>query len=196
MRKLFFGLLLLIMFAPNFVSARVGVGVGRGKIEILEKMKPGQSYQLPTLPVYNNGDEPSAYEVTVEYHEGVPQLRPERGWIKFEPRTFDLEAGGAQNVAMTLNLPVNAKPGNYFAYLEGHPVAKESAAGGAAIGVAAAAKLYFTVVPANIFAAWYYKITTLYSRYHPYDTVVIGLLAIMYVGRVLGKKFKFQIARK
>ena len=173
------GLISLALTIPLFVSARVGVGVGAGKIQMTEQLKPGKTYELPVLPILNTGDEFSAYEATVEYHENIPQMWPKREWLKVE-----------------LSLPVNAKPGEYRAYLEGHPVKKSRATGGAAVGVAAAADLRFTVVPANILAAWYYKITTFYSRYHPYDTIGLALLASAYLFYWVKKNFKFQIAKK
>ncbi len=188
--------LVSFLLMPILVFARIGVGVGSGKIEVKEKLKPGQSYNLPLLPIINNGDEPSEYEATVEYHEGIPQLWPPREWIKFTPQKFYLEPGQVKNVVVELNLPVKAKPGDYFAYLEGHPVKKTVGTGGATIGVAAAAKLYFTVVPANIFSAWYYKLSALYRQYYPYDIITVGLLAALYVVYLVKKNFKFQIARK
>jgi len=190
------GLISLALTIPLFVSARVGVGVGAGKIQMTEQLKPGKTYELPVLPILNTGDEFSAYEATVEYHENIPQMWPKREWFKFTPQTFELEPGQVKNVKVELSLPVNAKPGEYRAYLEGHPVKKSRATGGAAVGVAAAADLRFTVVPANILAAWYYKITTFYSRYHPYDTIGLALLASAYLFYWVKKNFKFQIAKK
>src|SRR3989339_106389 len=196
MRKFIFLILICLLATPLLVSARIGVGVGSGKIEVKEKLKPGQSYDLPILPVINNGDELTEYEVTIEYHEGVPELRPAREWIEFTPRTFSLEPGQVKNVKVELNLPVKAEPGNYFAYLEGHPLKKSIGTGGAAVGIAPAAKMYFPVVPANIFAAWYYKLSTWYGHYHPFNTAVLGLLAFIFVVYWVKKNFKFQIAKK
>lgn len=196
MRKFIFSALICFLVIPVLVSARIGVAVGSGRIEVKKQLRPGQSYDLPVLSIINNGDEGSEYEVAIEYHEGVPQLRPARDWIKFTPQKFYLEPGQVKNVDVRLDLPIRAEIGEYFAYLEGRPLKKGIGSGGAAIGIAAAAKLYFTVVPANIFHAWYYKLSTLYARYHPYDTIVLGLLAFIYVVYFVKKNFKFQIARK
>lgn len=185
----------LVMLLPIVVFGRIGVGVGTGKIQIDEPFKAGGIYDLPVLPVLNTGDEPGEYGVSVEYHEGVPEIRPAREWFNFEPQLFHLEPGKVQIVKITLTLPAKTQPGNYFCYLEGHPV-KKSVSGQTSIGVAAAAKLYFTVSPANIFQGIYYRFISLYSRYYPYDTIILAVLLAVVLILIFRKHFKFQIARK
>ena len=194
-RLLFALFAVLFFFSPIIVFGRIGVGVGAGKIQIDKPFKAGGIYDLPALPVLNTGDEPGEYGVSVEYHEGVPQIRPSRDWFHFEPLSFHLNPGEVQLVKVTLTLPAKTQPGDYFAYLEGHPV-KKSVSGQTSIGVAAAAKLYFTVTPANIFQGIYYRFISLYSRYHPWDTIVLALIFAAILLRFIGKRFKFQIARK
>lgn len=194
------GILFLAFFIflvlPLAVFARIGVGVGIGKMQVEKKLKPGMVLQLPSLPILNTGDEPSEYEATVEYHEGVPELWPPREWISFNPQKFYLEPGKVQQVEVTLSVSVKAQPGDYFCYLEGHPIKKKSGQGGASIGVAAAAKLYFTVVPANIFQGIYYRFISLYSRYHPWDTIILAIIFAAILILLFRKRFKIQIARK
>jgi len=185
----------VVLILPMVVFGRIGVGVGNGKIQIDKPLKAGGIYNLPPLPVLNTGDEPGEYGVSVEYQENVPQLRPAREWFHFEPQTFYLEPGQIQLVKITLTLPTKVQPGDYFAYLEGHPV-KKSVAGQTSIGVAAAAKLYFTVAPANIFQGIYYRFISLYSRYYPYDVIILAILFIVILISIFRKYFKFQIARK
>jgi len=193
--------LYLFLLLPMLALAKIGVGVGAGKITIDQPLKPGLIYTLPSLSVVNTGDEPGEYGVSIEYHEGQEQradmgLRPNKEWFKFEPESFYLEPGQSQPVQIKLSLPIKGvKPGKYFAYLEGHPVMK-SEAGVTSIGVAAAAKLYFTVAPANIFQGIYYRFISLYSRYHPWDTIILALIFAALVLRFISKRFKFQIARK
>lgn len=197
-RKL--GVLFLLFFIsvalPPAVFARIGVGVGIGKIQIEKKLKAGMVFNLTSLPILNTGDEPSEYEATVEYQERVPELWPPREWISFNPQKFYLEPGKVQQVEVTLSIPINAQPGDYFSYLEGHPVKKKLGQGGASIGVAAAAKLYFTVVPANIFQAIYYRFISLYFRYHPWDTIVLAVIFMTALIFIFKKRFKIQIAKK
>jgi P pilus assembly chaperone PapD len=180
---------------PVIALARVGVGVGIGKIQVDKPLKAGLIYNLPSLPVLNTGDEPSQYEVSIEYHENVPELRPAREWFKFEPQSFYLEPGQTQSVRVTLTIPLKTKPGNYFAYLEGHPI-KKAEKGTTSVGIAAAAKLYFTVKPSNIFEGIYYRFISLYSQYHPWDTIILVVIFVVLVITYFSKKFKIQIAKK
>ena len=156
-----FAVLSLLVVPTAFGS--IGVGVGVGKIQMGEPLQAGGIYNLSAVPVLNTGDEPAQYEMSVEYQENVPQMRPVREWFNFEPQSFYLEPGKVQIVKVTLTLPAKVQPGDYFAYLEAHPVAK-SVAGQTSVGVAAAAKLYFTVAPSNIFSGIYYRFIGLYSR--------------------------------
>lgn len=191
----------LVLLLPIVVLARIGVGVGVGKIQVDKPLKAGGIYDLPALPVLNTGDEPGEYGASIEYHEGQETnlemgFKPPKEWFNFEPSSFYLESGKIQQVQIKLTLPVKGvKPGNYFAYLEGHPI-KKSEAGQTSIGVAAAAKLYFTVAPANIFQGIYYRFISLYSRYHPWDTIILAIIFAAIVFRFFGKKFKIQIAKK
>jgi len=193
--------LCLLLLLPMLALAKIGVGVGTGKITVDQSLKPGLIYTLPSLSVLNTGDEPGEYGVSIEYHEGQEQradmgLRPNKEWFKFEPESFYLEPGEIQQVQIKLSLPIKGvKPGKYFAYLEGHP-AKKDVSGQTSIGVAAAAKLYFTVAPANIFQGIYYRFISLYSRHHPWDTIILALIFAALVLRFISKRFKFQIARK
>jgi P pilus assembly chaperone PapD len=186
-----FGFFLLAI--PTY--ARIGVGVATGKINVTEKLKPGIIYNLPPLTVLNTGDEPSDYEVSVSYHEAQKELQPAESWFIFSPKSFHLNPGEAQKIEIKLNLPLKTEPGKYFAYLEGHPL-KKSHAGMATIGIAAAAKLYFTIEPANIFYAVYYKIISFYAVYAPWpEWVTIGIVVCL-VLFLFKKFFNIEINRK
>jgi hypothetical protein len=183
MKKFSFLIFGLVFFLPVLVLARIGVGVGTGKIVVDQPLKPGLIYTLPSLMVLNTGDEPGEYGVSIEYHEGQetnPEmgLKPAKEWLSFEPSQFHLEPGQAQQVKIKLSLPVKGvKPGQYFAYLEGHPV-KKDVAGQTTIGVAAAAKLYFRVAPANFFVGVYYRIASLFALYSPWSYVVLTIVVV------------------
>jgi len=129
-----------LLITPQ-VLARIGVGVNLGKIEIDEPLKPGGIYNFPSIGVINTGDEPGDYELDVTYHQDQPELRPAKEWFSFSPSSFHLEAGQSQSVAIKLALPVRVKPGDYFAYLEAHPIIK--AGPGTTIGVELPPKLIF-----------------------------------------------------
>lgn len=183
---------------PLFASAAVGVGVGTGKIIVDEPLKPGLIYTLPTLSVLNTGDEAGDYGVSIEYHEGQEAradmgFKPAEGWFTFEPANFHLEPGTSQTVQIRLNLPVNGiRPGQYFAYLEGHPV-QATVAGQTRVGIAAAAKLYFTVEPANFIAGVYYRVMSLFALYAPWSYVGLAIVAAGVLIALFRRFFSFNL---
>ena len=187
MKRIIIGLFLLLFVIPTIVYASIGVGVGTGKIVVTEKLKPGLIYKLPPMGVLNTGDEPSDYEVEMTYNEKQPQRKPPGTWFIFSPRRFRLKPGKVQKVEIKLDLPLSVPPGEYFGYLEAHPV-KVARAGITSINIAAATRLYFTVVPANIFQAIYYKILSFWQVYAPWPQRVVWGLVIV-VALVLFKKF-------
>jgi len=189
-----FFLIIVVGIFPFVVCARIGVGVTTGKIEVHQLLKPGEIYELPSLGVFNNGDESGDYEVEITYHSQQPQHRPAKEWFSFSPSLFSLEPGGSKAVAIKLTLPLETEPGDYFAYLEAHPVVK--AGPGTTIGIAAAAKLYFKVVPANIWQAIGYRISSFFSAYSPWSWVVLAVLLGATMIIILKKYFAFQIGIK
>lgn len=194
-------LLAIVAVLPVAVFAKVGVGVGAGKIRLSEELRAGGIYDLPAVPVLNTGDEPADYQFSVQYHEGQETrsdmgLKPAKEWFTFTPQSFSLEPGKVQTVKVMLTLPTKVTPGNYFAYLEAQPIKKKSVAGETSIGIAAATQLWFTVAPANFFQGIYYRFISLYTRYYPWDTVVLAVIFFLVLLWYISKKFKFQIARK
>jgi len=186
----------LSLLLPFLALAKLGVGVGTGKIQVDKPLKPGFIYNILPVTVFNTGDEAADFGIGIEYRENIPQLRPEKEWFSFKPEKFHLEPGQSKMVEIQLTLPVKGvKPGDYFCFLSGYPIQK-SEAGVATVGIAAATKLYFTVAPANIFQGIYYRFVSLYTRYHPWDTIVLTLIALAIVIRLIGKKFKIQIAKR
>lgn len=197
MRKI--GVLALILFFIFFslpVFAKIGVGVGTGKIEVNEKIKAGTINVLPSIVVINTGDENSSYEVFIEYQENVSEIRPEKDWFIFEPKNFELNPGEQKVVNITLKLPVkDVVPGDYFAFVTASPI-KILEEGKASINVAAASRLYFTVDYTNVFQAIYYRFAEFYSHYHPWDTIVLVLIFLATLIMIIKKKFNIKIARK
>ena len=184
--------LIALTFFPLSSSAKLGVGVGTGKIIVNELLRPGTIYELPNLPVINTGDRLTSYSVSVEYLERIPELRPAREWFVFNPSTFELKAGEVKNVTISLNIPLKVKPGNYFAFLEAHPVVKAES-GITQVGIAAAAKLYFTIIPANIFQGIYYRISSLVIKYSPWSYIIPLLILLSFILSVLKKFIKVDI---
>ena len=197
MLKKFIFLFVLVAFVfPQLASAGIGVGVNLGKIEIDEPLKPGGFYNFPSIGVINTGDEPGDYELAVTYHQDQPERRPSEEWFTFTPSSFRLEPGKSQNVAVQLALPLKMTPGDYFAYLEAHPVIV--AGPGTTIGIAAATKTYFTVAPANIFQAVTYRISSFVVNNAPWTYVVLSIVlgAILIVLFQRFFSLQFGIRRK
>lgn len=189
-----FSLLLLLSGAtPGY--AQVGVGVSIAKIVVDDPVSPGEIYRLPSVGVMNTGQEAGEYEVAVFYHHEQKELRPPQDWFAFKPETFHLEPGESQSVAITLSIPVNAKPGDYFAYIEAHPISKET---GVVIGIAAATKLYFTVKPANVFAGVVARVSAFFETTAPGSYIGLGILAVIVVILVSRRYFRvrFRVERR
>jgi len=171
----------LLLFAGS-TAAKIGVGIGTGKIVVDEKLRPGQIYELPPVSILNTGDEKGKYGVRVTYLQDQEELEPKEEWFLFSPKSFELKPGESQLVEMKLNLPIRMEPGKYFAYVEGYPDAK-SEDGTTSIGIAAASKLYFEVEPANIFQGIYYKIITFWQTYQPWTgRISVGLMLLIAFG--------------
>jgi len=193
MKKIFLLLFFFFLFIfPSLSLAKIGVGVGTGKIQVEDKLKPGMIYELPSLTVFNTGDEEGDYEAAITYHEKQPELRPLEEWFGFSPKEFHLKSGEAQEVKIKLNLPVKMEPGNYFAYLEGHPL-KKAEGGQTTVGVAAAAKLYFTVLPANPVLGAYYKVASFWRLNQPWSNRIAIAVAVIIIYLGMRKYLGFQI---
>lgn len=188
--------LLFLAFSIGTTWATIGVGVGTGKIQLDEKLKPGTLYELPSITVINTGDEAGDYLLDITFHQDQPELRPDPSWFTYKPNTFNLEPGEAQEVQVMLTLPVKTVPGDYFAYLEARPKATADQGGGAAIGVAAASKLYFSVAPANLLLGIYYRTISLWKKFTPYPQIAIGALTAWGLIRLAGNYISLDVNLK
>jgi len=184
-------LISIFLFSAN-TFADIGVGVGAGKITLQKSLEPGGGYELPLLPVLNTGNEPGEYGISVEFNERQPELKPSADWFRFSPVAFHLEPQQSQMVRTTLVVPVTAKPGNYFVYLEAHPV-KADISGQTSVGIAAAAKLYFTVAPSNLLQAAYYRSLALIAPYAPWTYIIAGVIALAACISLLRRIFSFNV---
>lgn len=184
-------LLVAVFFLPLGVFASVGVGVNLGKINIEEPLKPGGIYSFPVIGVINTGDQAGDYELAITYHQDQPEIRPEEAWFDFSPASFSLSPGESQNVAIKLSLPVKMKPGDYFAYIEAHPVVVSGP--GTTIGVAAATKTYFTVEPANLWQAVVHRVSSFFVLNAPWTYVVSGVVLGAIIIVLFRRFFSFNI---
>jgi len=186
-------ILALGLFIPFGTSAKMGVGIGTGKIELDKPAKPGGMYTLPPLNIVNTGDEASDYGVKVEYKQDQPRMWPPKEWFIFAPKTFHLDPGQSQVVNVKLNIPIKAKPGDYFAFLEGYPIQKSDTPGGATVGIAAAAKMYLTVAPANIFQGIYYRFIYIMKNNAPWSYVILAVVLMSILVVLFRRYFSFNI---
>ncbi|MBT4849361.1 hypothetical protein HON36_00740 [Candidatus Parcubacteria bacterium] len=141
MKKLFLITTLLAIAIPiaSLAGLGVGVGVGTGKIDLDKNLQAGDTYQLEAVQVLNTGSDPVDFQMSVSFSDSAEELQPDESWIKFDPEIFFLEAGDKREVNIFLDLPTDAKEGDYFAFLEATPITQ----GG--LKISAAVKLYFTI---------------------------------------------------
>ncbi len=170
-------LALMACLIPGTISAQAGVGVNLGNIQVDEDLAPGGRYFLPFVGVINTGQEASDYSVRINYRTGQEQLRPPTEWFSFNSSIFHLEAGELDTVSIQIDIPITARPGEYFAHIEAFPVMVD--APGVVLGVAAATKLSFSVRSSNWFqASWQW----LYHRINdaaPYSYFMPGLMLVL-----------------
>jgi len=186
--------LTLFLFFASDLMAKVGVGMGAGEIRVTEEIKPGGIYSLPSLRVFNTGDETTTYGMNIAYHQDNPQLRPQKSWFTFTPATFTIEPGESQEIQVQMTVPVKIDPGEYFAFVESGPVSEGGA--GTSVGVAVATKLYFTAVHANIWEAMVYRLSSFLTTYAPWSYVGLGVVIVFVIGFILVRFFSFNVSVK
>lgn len=199
MRKNFFqtSILFCLIFLFSSVNslAKVGVGVGVGRIEVDEVLVPGSIYDLPDIPIINTGDVVTTYELGVEYHENQEEFRPLATWFIFNPESVEILPQESKLIDIKLNLPLDTEPGLYFAYLEAQPkLIGES--GVTKVGIAAASKLTFAVAPANLRMAIYYKVKSFFRVYAPWPQRALGVICVIIILILFKKFFKFEVNLK
>ena len=193
MKKILSIVLVGVLIFPLIAFARIGVGVGTGKIQVDQELKAGLIYTLPPFSVINTGDEPASYKVFVQHRENQPELVAAPEWFTLSPQTFTLQPGKVQTVRVKLNLPIQGvKPGDYFGLLTAQPDLPAVTAGGTSIGVAAASKLYFTVAPANIFEGIYYRAVSLLHLWSPGSYIVLGVVILSLLAVILRRFVSFN----
>lgn len=191
--KIIFTLVLIfLVFGCSNVLAKVGVGMGAGEVKLTKPVKPGGIYDLPSIRIFNTGDEITTYSMNIAYHQDRHELRPSKEWFIFNPAKFTLGAGESQEVKVSMILPLKSEPGDYFAFIESGPVA--TGAAGTSVGVAVAAKLFFTVIPANIWQAVGYRVSAFFTTYSPWSWIVLGLILFVILISIFKKYFSFNIA--
>jgi len=180
---------------PSAAHAQSGVGINLSEIAIDEALAPGGIYKLPMVTVTNTGSEAGEYALDVAYVHNQKEERPPKEWFSFKPEVFHLEPKTSQVVAISLTIPVKARPGEYFAFIQakGAPTP-----GGVSIAVAAATKLRFDVRPANLLVAVTTRVQSFFQNYSPGSYIGVGLLGLAIVIAIIWRFFRirFRVERK
>lgn len=145
-------LLLLVSF-PLTAAASVGVGIQAGPVRLGSVAHAGQSYSLPPVYVVNTGTETETVSLRVERLSHGPGRAVPPGWIQVAGHGVQLEARQSARIPLQLVLPGGAQRGRYLSDIVA-TVAGTISVGQANLGVAAATKLVFSVVPGAAHGFW------------------------------------------
>ena len=126
------------------VFAQAGVGIDPGEISGLPPIEADTPITV-AVAVRNPGTASASYRMLAQPLDGEAELPVDPAWFGFEPATFDLDGGAAQEVQVTFTVPKGTDAGDYLALVTAQLVLGEPETAGAQVGAAVATKLYFTV---------------------------------------------------
>lgn len=145
--------LLTVLAVPAVAQASIGVGIQAGPVQLTGGAHPGGRYALPPVYVVNTGTDDESLTVRVErVSAGQGRVVP-ASWIR-PGAAVRLSHSQSARIPLELVVPATAKPGRYLSDV----VVSGSAAvtdGSAHLGVAAATKLQFTIVPGVVAGPWF-----------------------------------------
>lgn len=195
MKKTYFAFCITIILVVTLLGSspaigKIGVGINIGKIEVNEPLFSGGTYDIAKMTVINTGDETSDYTLDISYLEGQKQLKPEKKWFIFSPVIFSLKPGQAKQVEIKMALPIQTRAGDYFAFVEGRPIPQKK---GLSVGVAAAAKLTFSVKSSSLFWSVYNWALSVLAGYSPYSYILIGLALLIMAWLIFRRFFSFSL---
>jgi hypothetical protein len=180
----------LLLFQGAAQAAK-GVSINVGSVAVDDVLYPGRSYHLATIAVRNTGTDTDDYTFSFIYAEGQEELRPDASWLVLQPETVTLEPGEQAAIRVGLRLPVKVRPGEYFAFLTAHPVLP--AEGAVAVGVAAAARLRFEVVPASFIQGLMFRAGDWFAKNAPWSYLLAGAAALSLLWTVVRRKFAVSV---
>lgn len=156
------------------VSAAVDAGVraevvvaGEGhpldvrQIRVVDGLRPGESYRLPTFSIRNYRDLRTTYRVMVSAGAARGARRPPGRWLRFVPAAVVIDAGRTHAVGVRLEVPRDAEPGAYAVVLGTRPGGSEGA------------RLLFRIEPSENTSALY-RLTTNLAMW--VVTVAVGVV--------------------
>ena len=173
-------------------AARIGVGVGLGRMQLGEVLSPGGVYKLPKLPVINTGLVSGTFQVRADLVAGPVIVNKESvsGWVRFSPVQFDLDEGQSRLVKTELTLPFDTPPGEYLVYLEASIVRNSGMA--VSFSPAAATKLYFSVRPSSVLGAYRARFLT-FVETNPVIYLILAVLLIIEASLILRRHWRFKV---
>lgn len=186
------GLLLAMALVSTTASAQEDVGVNVGRIAVDDPIAPGGTYRIPAVGVINTGHDTSSYKVAITYLSGQEELEPPADWFSFNPQQFSLDAGATETVSITVKVPLTARPGDYFAFVEASPIANGDE-GGVALGIAAATRLNFTVEASNVFSASFLWVFHHFRDWSPWSWILVAFLGALIGAFLIVRVFKVRI---
>jgi hypothetical protein len=180
----------LVLVLPAAASAsRLGVGIDRGQLAVDHSLRPGSRVSL-AMGVFNTGDQAAKYVMSAASQNGQTQISVPDGWFSFSPHELFLTPGAGYQVAVTLTVPVHAAPGDYFALVQASPVVE---GGNVNVGIAAASKLTFTVAPASLWQAIFFRVGDWLAAMWPWSLVVPIAIVLALAVLLLGRRYRFRL---
>jgi len=162
-----------------------------GIIRVNEPLKAGGFYKIASVQVVNTGTEGGWYEIGITRVSGQKELEAKPSFFILEPASFYLEPAATQVVNINLKIPFKAQAGDYLTYIEAHLLS--TASGGTSIGVAAATKVYYTVLSANFITAIYTRVATFMALNSPWSYLVPALILLGIIILILRKNVKLEV---
>jgi hypothetical protein len=181
----------IVMPATSALAAQ-GVSVDLGRVQVDDRLRPGERYRLPTIGVTNPGDEAGSYRVVIGARDG--QRAAPDTWFRLEPASFDLAPGETQAVEVELVLPPDADPDRYEQLISAQLAVGDS--GAAAVGAAAASILTFEVTPSSLLQGLGLSAVSFFQAGHPWSTLAIAALLAVVVARWVARNFEFAVKRR
>jgi hypothetical protein len=112
------------------------------RIWIVDVLRPGESYRLPSFAIRNHRGIRTSYRLVASADATQAERRSPRYWLRFVPRAVVIDAGRSRAVGARLELPDDAEPGVYAVVLGVRPSGSEGA------------RLTFRIEPAESTRAW------------------------------------------
>jgi len=142
-----------VLAGAAVAQASVGVGIQAGPVSLGSGAHPGGRYALPAVYVVNTGTQTESLSVRVE-RLSAGQGRPvPAGWVH-AGGPVRLSHSQSARIPLELVVPATARAGRYLSDVVVHGSAAVTD-GSANLGVAAATKLQFTVVPGVVSGSWF-----------------------------------------